>query len=128
MSFDWPKYLTLAQELVELGKEHMNKEALLRSAISRAYYAAFCKSRNYLRDIDKDKSLDKSPNVHQFVIERFQNSNNAKKKEIGYNLLRLREFRNIADYQDRFRNLEMTALLSVRYAEEIVENFRKLRF
>jgi hypothetical protein len=83
MSFDWSQYLTLAQELVALSKNHANKEALLRCAISKAYYAAFCKSQNYLLDIDKDKNLDKFPNVHQFVIERFQSSNDTTKKKIG---------------------------------------------
>jgi uncharacterized protein (UPF0332 family) len=128
MSFDWPRYLTLAQELVELSKKHANKEAFLRSAISRAYYAAFCKSRNYLRDIDKDKDLDRSPNVHEFVVDRFQNSNNKTKQKIGSYLHRLRRVRNVADYQDSFRNLEMITLQSLQFSEEVIEYFRKLRF
>jgi uncharacterized protein (UPF0332 family) len=128
MSFDWPRYLTLAQELVALSEEHANKEAFLRSAISRAYYAAFCQCRNYLRDIDKDKALDKSPNAHQFVIERFRGSNNTRKKKIGSYLFHLRKIRNVADYQDSFRDLEMTTLQSLKYAEKVIGGLHKLRF
>jgi hypothetical protein len=40
---------------------------------------------------------------------------------------RLREFRNNADYQDRFRNLEATVLRSLKFAEEVIENLEKLR-
>ena len=36
MAFDWIKYLTLARELVA-----RNEEEFLRSAVSRAYYAAY---------------------------------------------------------------------------------------
>lgn len=121
MNFDWAKYLTLAQELAALSKGHTNKEALLRCVISRAYYAAFCKARNYLRDIGKDKTLDQSPHVHQLVIDRFESSNDRTKKDIGATLHRLRRIRNIADYQDRFHNLETTALRSMKYAEVVIE-------
>jgi uncharacterized protein (UPF0332 family) len=127
MGFDWAKYLTLAQEQVELSKKHTNKDALLRCAISRAYYSAFCNARNYLRDFEKAKGLGKSSKVHQLVIDQFEGSNNTTKKDIGAFLRRLREFRNNADYQDRFRNLETTVLLSLKFAEEVIENLEKLR-
>jgi uncharacterized protein (UPF0332 family) len=45
MPFDWPEYLRLAEELAQ----RQSDEAALRSAISRAYYAAFCCACNYLR-------------------------------------------------------------------------------
>ena len=50
MNFDWSEYLNLAQELAGRPTSLSNEEARLRSAISRAYYAAFCKARNHLRD------------------------------------------------------------------------------
>src|SRR5215813_2936570 len=109
MRFDWGKYLTLAQDWADLSKEHVNKEALLRSAISRAYYASFCKARNHLRDIEKERGLGKSLQVHQLVIERFERSDSKAKKDIGTALDRLRKIRNIADYKDRFRDIEEVA-------------------
>jgi len=127
MRFDWTKYLTLAQDQVKLSKGHTNKEALLRCAISRAYYSAFCNARNYLRDFEKAKGLGHSSKVHQLVIDQFEDSANTAKKDMGAILRRLREFRNHADYQDRFRNLDKTAVLSLSYAEEIIECLNKLR-
>jgi hypothetical protein len=91
MSFDWAKYLTLAQEWAELSKGHTNREALLRCAISRSYYAAFCKARNYLRDVGEERSLDQSPYVHQLVIDRFEDSDDRTKEDIGVTLHRLRK-------------------------------------
>lgn len=49
MSFDWSGYLDVAKELASVALTSANKEAKLRSAISRAYYAAFILARNYLR-------------------------------------------------------------------------------
>jgi uncharacterized protein (UPF0332 family) len=129
MSFDWVKYLTLAQELAALSEGHTNREALRRSVISRAYYAAFCQARNYLRAVDKDQALvDHSPHVHQSVIDRFEGSDDTTKQNIGSALDRLRKIRNIADYQDSFRNLERKALKSLQYAEAVIEDLEKLRF
>jgi uncharacterized protein (UPF0332 family) len=127
MSFDWVRYLTLAQELAVLSEGHTNREAFLRCMISRAYYAAFCKSRNYLRDIDKDEALDRSLHVHQLVIDRFKGSDDTTRKDIGAALHRLRRIRNVADYQDNFRNLETKALRSLKYAEGVIEDLNKLR-
>ena len=49
MSFDYIDYLYLAQELVgQTPPQAAQPEAKLRSAISRAYYAAFLKARAFL--------------------------------------------------------------------------------
>ena len=128
MRFDWGRYLTLAQELVDLSPKHANKEALLRCAISRSYYAAFCKTRNYLRDIEKDENLNSSPSAYQLVIDRFRYSDNTTRQEIGDLLIRLRKIRNVADYQDRFYDLEATALQSLNYSEEVIDYLNTLRF
>jgi uncharacterized protein (UPF0332 family) len=128
MSFDWINYLTLARELADSSKRHSNKEALLRCAISRAYYAVFCKSRNYLRDIAHDQNLQSAKNTHAYVIETFVKSRNQTKKGIGDNLRRLRDCRNDADYEDIYRNIEMKTLLCLKYAEQIIDDFQKLNF
>lgn len=128
MSFNWTKYLILAQDQVALSKGHENREALLRCAISRAYYSAFCNARNYLRDFEKAKGLGMSSKVHRLVIDQFEDSDDTTKKDIGAFLRRLREFRNDADYKDNFRKLETRALRSLKHAEEVIENLEKLRF
>lgn len=50
MSFDWSEYLNVAKELAGVETSAASQEAKLRAAITRAYYAAFIKARNHLRD------------------------------------------------------------------------------
>jgi len=64
MTFDWSEYLKLAQELAGQTVSPANEEAKLRSSVSRAYYAAFCKARNYLRDIE-GCSIPSTPEAHR---------------------------------------------------------------
>ena len=48
--FDWEHYLNLAYELAGTSPPSVpDAEAKSRAAISRAYYAAFCHARNYLK-------------------------------------------------------------------------------
>ena len=50
-AFDWKQYLDLARDLSQpMTSDAGTREARLRSAVSRAYYAAFCHARNYSRD------------------------------------------------------------------------------
>lgn len=101
MSFHWSEYLTLAQELTAKSATSPIQEANLRSAISRAYYAAIHKAQDHL--IYKDNSPIPYPvNVHFYVVNEFETSNDTTRKKIGALLHHLRSIRNIADYQDSF--------------------------
>lgn len=62
--FDWTKYLDLAKNL-----STSSEEALLRSAISRAYYAAFNQARDYC--ISHDIYIPRSTDSHQVVWNAF---------------------------------------------------------
>jgi uncharacterized protein (UPF0332 family) len=95
MSFDWSKYLVVAEHLYNNANK---EEAFLRSAISRAYYAAFVSARNLLRD--KDGLEIPKADVHNFVITKFLTSRNPMRQKIGSNLFDLRKIRNLADYRD----------------------------
>jgi uncharacterized protein (UPF0332 family) len=46
MAFDWRDFLDLAKTLIGQGSNY-STEAASRTAVSRAYYAAFCWARNY---------------------------------------------------------------------------------
>ena len=50
MSFDWKEYLNLAYFLSGRREKTYSPEGGYRSAVSRAYYAAFCYARNHARD------------------------------------------------------------------------------
>jgi len=50
MKFIWLQFLLVARIFVKQATTSRYQEALLRSAVNRAYYAAFVSARNYLRD------------------------------------------------------------------------------
>lgn len=102
MSFDWAEYLKLAKALTGDIQETPNEEARSRSAISRAYYAAFCQARNYLRDGEHDSTIPRmnDSGVHTYVINKFRASRDRTRRTIGNNLYQLRIERNNADYAD----------------------------
>jgi len=125
MSFEWNHYLDLAYDLTTSENANINQEAAQRCAISRAYYAVFCKSRNYLRDIDNDINLNSS-SVHFLVSQKFEQSKDTTRKRIGVNLSRLRKLRNKADYQDNFSNLENNTNIALKTADLIFSDLNDL--
>jgi len=101
MSFDWSEYLTLAQELTSAAVTSPIQEAHLRTAISRAYYAAFWKARIYL--IDKDGYLTpRGMNAHWDVLNKFETSSDMRRRRVGTLLRSLKGIRNIVDYEATF--------------------------
>jgi len=90
MSFDWKKYLSLAEELAQ-----NSEESYLRSSVSRAYYSVFCIVRNETVGKQYKKS-----DVHNKVIEILKNKEDKNLKKIGWNLDELRKVRNKADYDE----------------------------
>ena len=132
MRFDWSEYLNLAQELAATNSDSSaNRDAKLRSAITRAYYSTFCLARNYLRDIEKDPRLfrkNRDINEHQYVAKEFIYHPTQLKNmiKIGENLSRLRELRNKADYEDTIFNLQKEARNALVLAENIISALSKL--
>ena len=127
MKFDWSEYFYLAKELAETSEE-----AELRSAVSRAYYSAFCLARNYLRDIQLDPRLSWHKtydiNAHQYVAEEFiyHQSKSQIMIEIGKDLTRLRIMRNKADYEDTIFYLQKEARNALVLAENIISALSNL--
>ncbi len=127
MKFDWSEYFYLAKELAETSEE-----AELRSAVSRAYYSAFCLARNYLRDIQLDPRLSWHKtydiNAHQYVAEKFiyNQSKSQTMIEIGQNLNRLRKMRNKADYEDIIFYLKKEARTALMLAQNIISALSNL--
>ena len=50
MAFDWKEYVELSRFLQRQTGSGVSPEAILRSALSRAYDGAFGHARNYARD------------------------------------------------------------------------------
>ncbi|MFM6308082.1 MAG: hypothetical protein ACKPGB_07410, partial [Dolichospermum sp.] len=108
MKFDRLSYLEVAETLYNEVISTSNQansasinEAKIRSCISRAYYSAFCLTRNYLRDFEGYSNLKTLKfNVHNYVIEELGNSKKRDFNKLGNILDRLRLSRVEVDYQD----------------------------
>lgn len=124
MSFDWAEYLNLAQELVGQTTIPSSKEAKLRSAISRAYYAAFCKARNHLRD--REGHVIPKKNTHWYVIDQFNGSPDKLHRWVGRDLERMRRDRNKADYADMVSGLPRLMILVLKQAQRTLSNVTHL--
>ncbi len=99
MSFDWADFLTLADALLRDPNLPGPEEASLRSAISRAYYAAFCSARNFA--LDKENFVPQgTAKDHKRLGAHFQKARDRTHRKIATELSRLRDNRNKADYDD----------------------------
>lgn len=125
MSFDWSMYLHLARELAGCTSPPSTEEAKLRSAISRAYFAAFCHARNHLRDRE-GLPVPAGVDVHRYVRDRFRSSPEPLRKAIGENLNRLRKARNRVDYDDAVQNLSAQTHIVLGRAEQVIATLSRL--
>lgn len=125
MTFDWSEYLELAQELAGERASLASEEAKLRSSVSRAYYAAFCKARNHLRDIE-GQPIPKGGKAHAYVRDQFKDSTDRSRKKIGNNLDRLRLRRNKADYDDFVSGLSQFAIASLKSTQDVISALNTL--
>jgi L-rhamnose isomerase len=126
MAFNWEDYLDLAKDLAKRANQSNKTEALLRSAISRSYCAAFLLSRNYLRDKLKDNNIPSGSDVHSYIRDAFANNGNPILNSIARNLNQLRTQHNLADYNDTYFDLRIKAPLAVLLAEAIINDLAKL--
>jgi uncharacterized protein (UPF0332 family) len=118
MTFDWYQYLVLAEYLYDNRDTFPDREACLRTAISKAYYAAFCSARNYARDLDR-LVLDESAQDHGSVKKHYIRAPDPKNRQVGNSLDRLRDSRNQADYSDSIDELEKLAESSIYQSKQV---------
>src|ERR1044071_8652957 len=98
MPFDWKELITVAEFLQNQSNSNCPQEAVLRSAISRAYYAAFCHARNYALNrpnMNDRLIIQRDDNIHEKVPDYFRDKRNFK---IANTLRKLRIWRNQCDY------------------------------
>jgi len=119
MSFDWQKYLVLADSLYQNCGVSSNEEACLRAAVSRGYYAAFCTARNLARDND-NLHLYNTGRDHGIIKQHYSSDPDLKRKKIGILLGRLRDKRNKADYADTEPQLEENTRYALNVSHEIM--------
>jgi uncharacterized protein (UPF0332 family) len=116
MNFDWSRYLVLAESLA-LAELPGGAEASLRSATSRAYYAAFATARRHSRERHGRvirKTAAEHGEVAMFLALRGESGG-----VIAAHLARLRFLRNRADYDDDVES-------SGQIAEEAIARARRV--
>jgi hypothetical protein len=112
MAFDWKDYVDLSRFLQQQAPHAENQEAFFRTAISRAYYAAFCHVRNH-EHRQSGFTPRNDGDDHGRLREHLKK---GKMAGIGKRLQRLREWRNECDYLDQL-NFDPQSVLPTALAE-----------
>ena len=116
MAFDWQEYLSLSRLLLSQKGSFPNEEAVLRSAVSRAYFSAFCYARNYAltrQGFYPTKRAEDHGDLKLHFRSRGMNVIVSKLDE-------LRQWRNLCDYDDTTNNLEVMAKNAISRAEYVI--------
>ena len=118
--FDWNEFLPLAEQL---GGEP--DEAAQRSAISRAYYAAFHAARIYV--LAKNFYPGRRRLRHDEVWRALTTDPDPRTAVIGIRGARLFETRNAADYTAQFPGkIDEKVEESIGEARSLIESVRRL--
>lgn len=118
--FDWATLLDLAEKLAREPDESSR-----RSAVSRAYYAAFCCARNKLRDNKEFKPTGRGKD-HDEVWKLFQNSADKERRRIGCLGNGLKIKRGRVDYEDTVPNLAKMVADAPRDARKLLSDLQNL--
>jgi len=120
MPFDWQEYLDLAKNLGGLKSADYSQEAADRSAVSRAYYAAFCWARNYAEQhLDFERSG--TAEDHERLRKHLKKYG---KPQIVSGLNKLREWRNACDYDDQVPELRQQVVHAIKIAAKVIQECR----
>jgi uncharacterized protein (UPF0332 family) len=120
MTFKWSHFLVVAEALYQDASSSSANEAIYRIVISRAYYAAFCTVRNYLRDKGELIPSDKA-DVHSEIIAWLRDASDVERQKLGTALKRLRDDRNSADYDDELNGIpQNVAAHAIKSAKNII--------
>jgi len=120
MSFDWKRYLVFAQNLNAQAAASTDSEALCRSAVSRAYFGAYCHARNYAKaflEFDPREDSDDHGRLRAHLKGR-RRAGDANRLE------QLRQLRNHADYQNDLPWVDVPANVeaALRFAESVFKS------
>lgn len=99
MPFEWAQFLDIAKFLLDQTKTTPNPiplDAAYRSAISRAYYAAFGHAKVFATDV-MDFKPSGGEEDHILLRDHYKDN---QKPEISRQLNRLRQWRNQSDYEN----------------------------
>ena len=113
--FSWIEFLILAREL----GGRTDSESALRSAISRAYYAAYNAARAYC--VQKNIQVFNVKGSHQDLWDALQRENDILLRTASVKGDRLRRKRALADYEDEMDALVPTVERCLDESHEILK-------
>ncbi|MFO0964747.1 MAG: HEPN domain-containing protein [Gemmataceae bacterium] len=117
---NWRDFIWLAGRLASAATE-----AEWRSAVSRAYYAAFHVARRLFTDLRFN--VPRADRAHQYLVFRLSNGGEPAVEQTGRDLDTLRRLRNRADYDDAPVLTQAQASAAVRLAEGIIQALDSVR-
>jgi uncharacterized protein (UPF0332 family) len=118
MTFDWGNYLALAETLVSSDLP-VDRDACLRTAMSRAYYAAFATARQQSRE--RHGGVIRQSAAEHGEVATFYAKRGDAGGAITAHLTRLRFLRNRADYDDQVDGAEASAAEAIERARQVLE-------
>ncbi len=120
MTFDWTDYQELACTLQSRPEHPGPCEAALRTATSRAYYAALHRARHFAGS--RGHTVSASQSIHIGIPNYFINSGIPALRAVGNRLKELKKCRNAADYDDQMRPPpNSTAAKAVALARRVID-------
>jgi uncharacterized protein (UPF0332 family) len=122
MPFDWKELLALARHLQGHSGTSYSEEAVSRTSVSRAYYAAFCHARNYAENKLGFRRTG-SGRDHELLRKHLRNLGGAW-PEIAEDLEDLYKWRCQCDYDDEIGNLQILVSDAIEAAEKIIQQCR----
>ncbi|MHC4620259.1 MAG: hypothetical protein ACYTEQ_21130 [Planctomycetota bacterium] len=118
MAFAWKEYLDVANLL--LGQEvEAGLEAAKRSAVSRAYYAAYGHTKKHVTD---RKGYEQTEYSDHSRLRRF--CQNHRMNSVARNLEQLCMWRENCDYDDDVPGLENMISNAINIAEKVIQTLR----
>jgi hypothetical protein len=117
MPFEWKEFVDVARFLLlEAGKTG-NQEGMIRSAVSRAYFAAFCHAWNYANQFlqfEPREDVDDHGRLRRHLKDR-------RRKGDADRLEQLRQWRNEADYLNELPWVDFaaTAAQALSHADRV---------
>ena len=121
MDFNWSEFYRFAAYLNN-DDSFDCQEAVQRTIVSRAYYAAFCMAKEAIEHKCKI-SFQKSADTHERV--RFEYKKQGR-SDISDTLTELRRFRNMCDYEKDIKNLHSLVKISLQTSEQIISKINSI--
>jgi uncharacterized protein (UPF0332 family) len=137
MSFDWLEFYSLSKSLINDQISQDLTVSKYRTSISRAYYAAYNLSKEYLEtfckiDFDSAEILTIKKELkytsHSIIYKIMQTSNDTDVRVGGSKLATLHSKRIDADYHaNNIENIKDKAIDSVRLADIIIKCLQNIQ-